>query len=139
MSEIIRFGVSIGERLLKRFDELSDEKGYTNRSEAIRDLIRDHIVEHEWEVENKETVGVVTTVYSHETRELSTKLTDLLHKHHHEIISTLHVHLDEHNCFEVSVIKGKASAIKEIANRLISTKGVFHGKLVIATSGKEFS
>ncbi len=139
MGEIVRFGVSIGEKLLKRFDELSDEKGYTNRSEAIRDLIRDHIVEHEWEVENRETVGVVTTVYDHATRELSTRLTDLQHKHHHEIISTLHVHLDEHNCLEVSVIKGKASAIKEIANRLISTKGVIHGKLVIATSGKELS
>ena len=139
MSDIIRFGVSIGERLLRRFDELSDEKGYTNRSEAIRDLIRDLIVEHEWEMENKETVGVVTTVHNHGTRELSTKLTDLQHKHHHEIISTMHIHLDEHNCLEVSVIKGKPSAIKDIANRLISTKGVIHGKLVIATSGKELS
>ena len=82
MSEITRFGVSINKRLLQKFDILSGEKGYSNRSEAIRDLIRDHLVEHEWEHENKETVGIVTTIYNHETRELSTKLTDLQHRHH---------------------------------------------------------
>lgn len=137
MGETVRFGVSIGRNLLKRFDELIAEKGYTNRSESIRDLIRDHIVVHEWEAENQETVGTVTLVYDHETRELTHVLTSLQHRYHPVITSALHIHLDEHNCLEVLVIKDRVKRIKEIADKLISVRGVKYGKLTMATSGKE--
>ena len=136
MTEIIRFGISIDERLLDRFDRLIDEKGYSNRSEAIRDLIRNALVEEEWSHENEETVGTVSLVYDHHTRDLADKLTEHQHSHHKEIISSLHVHLDAHHCLEVVVIKGKAKKIKRLAEELIGTKGVKHGKLMMSTTGK---
>jgi len=137
MSEITRFGVSIDDQLIKKFDALIARKGYTTRSEAIRDMIRDSLVEHEWESENRETVGTITLVYNHHTRELEHALTDLQHKSYHQIISALHVHLDSHNCLEVLVVKGKSHEIKKIADRLIGTRGVKHGKLTMTTTGKE--
>lgn len=139
MSDIIRFGVSLSEKLLKRFDKFIIEKGYTNRSEAIRDLIREKLVELEWEEGKNETVGTVTLVYDHETRELLDKLTHFQHQHLDLIISATHVHLDEHNCLEVLIVKGKANAIKCLANKLISTKGIKHGKLTATTTGKELA
>ena len=137
MSEITRFGVAMDDELLKKFDHLIRKKGYRNRSEAIRDLVRDNIVEQDWELGNKETVGTVTIVYSHSVHELTDILTELQHHFHTEIISCMHVHLDEHNCLEVLAVKGKPQRIKKIANALISTKGVKHGKLVMTTTGKE--
>lgn len=139
MGEVIRFGVSIDERLLKRFDRLTSRKGYANRSEAIRDLIRDHLVEEEWDKEDKETVGTISLVYNHKIRELTNILIDLQHHYCLEIISTMHIHLDEHNCLEVLIVKGKAKRIREIADKLISTKGVKYGRLTAATSGKELT
>lgn len=136
MKELARFGVSIGSELLEKFDELIESKGYVNRSEAIRDLIRDHLVEHEWE-EDAETMGAVTVVYNHHVRELSESLIALQHKYHSSIISSMHVHIDEHNCLEVVVIRGKGSKVKEVADKLISTKGVKHGKLTMTTTGKD--
>ena len=136
MAEITRFGISIDERLLHKFDALIDEKGYSNRSEAIRDLIRNALVEEEWARENQEMVGTVSLVYDHHTRDLSDKLTEHQHSHHKEIISALHVHLDAHHCLEVVVIKGKAKKIKKLAEELIGTKGVKHGKLMTSTTGK---
>ena len=137
MTEIIRFGISIDERLLDRFDRLIDEKGYSNRSEAIRDLIRNALVEEEWSNESEETVGTVSLVYDHHTRDLADKLTEHQHSHHKEIISSLHVHLDAHHCLEVVVIKGKAKKNKRLAEELIGTKGVKHGKLMMTTTGKD--
>ncbi len=134
---LVRFGVSLSPKLLKDFDKLIGKKGYTNRSEAIRDLIRDSLVQAEWEAGDKETVGTVTLLYNHHARELTHVLTDLQHRHHQSIVSTTHIHLDEHNCLEVLVVKGKARDIKKIADKLISTRGVKHGKLAIATTGKE--
>lgn len=131
-----RFGVSLEPSLLKNFDSLITKKGYANRSEAIRDLIRDSLVEEEWEIGDKETVGAITIVYSHDTRELTDTLTDLQHNFYTSIISSMHVHLDEHNCLEVIVAKGKGRNIKKIADRLIGTKGVKHGKLTLTTTGK---
>ena len=131
----MRFGVSISSGLLDKFDELIETKGYVNRSEAIRDLIRDYLVEHEWE-KDAETMGSVTLVYDHHVRELTESLTALQHEFHSSIISSMHVHVDEHNCLEVIVIRGKGSKVKEIADRLISTKGVKHGKLTMTTTGK---
>ncbi len=136
MSETIRFGISIDDRLLERFDDLIAEKGYSNRSEAIRDLIRNALVEQQWARDDEETVGTVTLVYDHHTRDLSDKLTEQQHSHHDAIISALHVHLDAHHCLEVVVVKGKAKEVRRLADELIGTKGVKHGKLVTSTSGK---
>ena len=137
MPEISRFGVSMYTKLLESFDKLMSQKGYTNRSEAIRDMIREQIVENEWKEENRETAGVITLVYSHELRELTDKLADLQHQDYNSIISTLHIHLDEHNCLEVLVVKGKNRNIKTISDRLIGTKGVKHGRLIMTTLGKD--
>lgn len=137
MSELIRFGVSIDSRLLFRFDQLIAEKGYANRSEAIRDLIRDELVEQLWEEEEEEAVGTITLVYNHEMRDLTEKLTDYQHQVHGAVISSLHVHMDEHNCLEVLVVKGKGGELKRVANRLIGTKGVKHGKMVTTTTGRD--
>src|SRR3989338_3523264 len=135
MAGVIRFGVSLNEKLLDGFDRLISKKGYTNRSEAIRDLIRDSLVKDEWEEDTRETVGTITLVYDHHTRELTHTLTDLQHQHHKSIISTTHIHLDQHNCLEVLVVKGKGGDIKAIADKVIGTKGVKHGKLSATTTG----
>jgi len=133
---ITRFGISLERALLKRFDSLIKEKGYANRSEAIRDLIRDSLVQGEWEAGDIETAGTITLVYSHDIKELSDLLTDLQHRYHQSIISTMHIHLDEHNCLEVIVVRGKGRDIKKISDRLVGTKGVKHGKLTVTTTGK---
>jgi CopG family nickel-responsive transcriptional regulator len=137
MSELIRFGVSMDGRLLARFDQLIAEKGYSNRSEAIRDLIRGELVEQSWEEDDEETVGTITLVYDHEMGDLTEKLIDYQHQVHGAVISSLHVHLDEHNCLEVLVVKGKGREIRKVAERLIGTRGVKHGKLVTSTTGRD--
>ena len=139
MEEIVRFGVSMEKNLLESFDEIILKKGYTNRSEALRDLVRDHLVEEELKVEKKEMIGIITIVYNHHTRGLSDTLTDLQHQFHGLIISTMHLHLDEDNCLEVLVVKGMVDKIKTVADKLISTHGVKHGKLTMTTTGKELS
>jgi CopG family transcriptional regulator, nickel-responsive regulator len=137
MVTTVRFGVSIDESLLRQFDELIQDKGYQNRSEAVRDLMRDALVERQWTREEEETVGTVTLVYDHHTRDLADKLTEHQHSHHHAIISVLHVHLDAHNCLEVAVVRGTAREVRRLADELIGTKGVKHGKLVTTTTGKD--
>jgi CopG family nickel-responsive transcriptional regulator len=137
MSELTRFGISIDDRLLRRFDDLIAEKGYVNRSEAIRDLIRNALVEESWAKEDEETVGTVTLVYDHHTRDLADKLTEQQHSHHDAIVSALHVHLDAHHCLEVVVVRGMAREVKRLADELIGTKGVKHGKLVTSTTGHD--
>jgi len=136
---LTRCGISLEENLLKQFDQLISRKGYSNRSEAIRDLIRDSLVKQEWEEGNREIVGAITLVYSHDTRELTDTLTDMQHHFHHSTVSSMHVHLDEHNCLEVLVVRGKGNEIKKIADRLIGTKGVKHGKLVVTSTGKRLT
>jgi CopG family nickel-responsive transcriptional regulator len=136
MPAITRFGVSIEERLLKNFDRLIAEKGYQNRSEAIRDLIRDSFVQEEWKEGTKEMVGTIAIVYSHHTRELSRTLTDMQHRFYKTILSTLHIHLDEDHCLEVLVVRGKGEELKKIGDRLIGTKGVKHGKLSLTSTGQ---
>lgn len=139
MEEIVRFGVSMEKNLLAGFDDLISRKGYTNRSEALRDLVRDHLVEEEWKVEKKEMIGTITIVYNHHTWGLSDTLIDLQHHFHNLIISTMHLHMDEDNCLEILVVKGMVDKIKTIADKLISTRGVKHGKLTMTTTGKELS
>ena len=135
--KITRFGVSVPDELLQKFDRIIEEKGYVNRSEAIRDMMRDFIVRHEWEVGNEEVAGTITMVYNHDKADVVKELLDLQHDYLEEIVSSIHVHMDEHNCLEVVIVKGKASRIKEIADRLLSLKGVKHGKLVMTGTGKE--
>ncbi len=135
---IKRFGVSLEEDLLNQFDGLIAADGYGNRSEAIRDLIRNALVQKEWSDEGAETAGAVILVYDHHRYELAQKVTDVQHEHYSNIISTLHVHLDHHNCLEVVLLKGAAGAIKKIADSLISTRGVKHGRFVGMTTGKDF-
>jgi len=139
VEEIVRFGVSMEKNLLADFDGLISRKGYTNRSEALRDLVRDHLVEEEWKVEKKEMIGTITIVYNHHTWGLSGTLIELQHHFHNLIISTMHLHMDENNCLEVLVVKGMVDKIKSIADKLISTRGVKHGKLTMTTTGKELS
>ncbi len=139
MSDVIRFGVSLSKKLLEDFDRLIAKKGYASRSEAIRDLIRENLVELEWKGGAEETVGTITLVYDHETRELGDKLTHLQHQYLGLVISTTHIHLDKHNCLEVLIVRGKGKDIKNIANKLISIKGVKHGKLITTTTGKKLT
>ena len=137
MPEVVRFSISTDERLLERFDALSAEKGYVNRSEAIRDLIRNALVEEQWSLGEAEAVGTVTLVYDHHFSDLGDKLTEHQHTHHEAVVSTLHIHLDAHNCLEVVVLRGKASEIRHMADGLIGTKGVKHGKFVATTTGND--
>jgi len=136
MGEVTRFGVSLDEKLLRQFDRLIVRKGYANRSEALRDLIRESLVRDQWELGTEEAVGTITLVYDHDTRDLADKLTDLQHAHYESIVSTLHVHLDPHHCLEVLVLRGTAGTLKEIANRLIGTRGVKHGTFSATTEGR---
>ena len=139
MGELSRIGVAIDSDLLEKFDHLIGQRGYTNRSEAFRDLIRDELVEKAWESPESQVVGTVTLVYDHHVRLLSEKLTDLQHDHHKQILSTLHVHLDHDNCLEVLVVRGRAGEVRRIADALVSTKGVKHGRLTITSSGAELA
>ncbi|MDD5759505.1 MAG: nickel-responsive transcriptional regulator NikR [Desulfobulbaceae bacterium] len=136
MSDIVRFGITITDDLLSRFDDLIAQKGYVNRSEAIRDLIRNSLVDNDLTNDDEEAIGTISMVYDHHTRDLADKLTEHQHSHHKEIISALHVHLDHHHCLEVVVANGRASAIKKLADELIGTKGVKHGKLMMTTTSK---
>ncbi len=137
VGQTVRFGISLDEKLLQSFDQLIEQKSYMNRSEAIRDLIRASLVEERCGAEEQEAVGTVTLVYNHHVRDLADKLTDHQHAHHDQIVSALHVHLDAHNCLEVLVIRGTVLVVKQIANELISVKGVKHGKLVLTTTGED--
>jgi CopG family transcriptional regulator, nickel-responsive regulator len=130
-AELERVGVAIDADLLRKFDKLIDRRGYKNRSEAVRDLIRAELIAAQSAEPETEVVGTVTLLYDHHVRMLSEKLTDLQHDFHHEILSTLHVHLDHHNCLEVVVVQGKAAQVRKVADFLISTKGVKHGRLVV--------
>ncbi len=137
MSELARFSVAMDESLLRRFDDLVERRGTaTNRSEAVRDLVRDALVESEWEDSVEEIVGTVTMVFDHHASDLSEKLDALQHAHFDRIISTMHVHLDAHNCLEVLVVRGTSTQVRTIADGLLGTKGVKHGKLVLTTTGR---
>jgi CopG family nickel-responsive transcriptional regulator len=131
-----RFSVSLEGELLKAFDRYIDQMGYTTRSEAVRDLIREKLVAREWQDPRTEGVGVVTLVYDHHRRDLPERLTELQHRFFKEIVSTTHIHLDRHNCLEVIIVRGQAKTLQNIADLLISTKGVKHGRLLATTTGK---
>ena len=136
MEKVVRFSTTIAPKLLEQFDKILEEKGYANRSEGIRDLIRNFIVASEWEGGDGEAVGSLTLLYDHDVRGVSDKLVELQHSHHANILSSMHVHLDEHNCLEVLVIKGRAGEIQRISDALIAARGVKHGELVMTSTGK---
>jgi len=136
VGDLVRFGVSIEKGLLAKFDKHIRGKNYPTRSKAIGDLIRESLVKKEWK-EGREVVGAITLVYNHHKRELVNRLTDVQHRFHQLIISSQHVHLDRDNCVEIVVAKGKPKDVEELAYRLKSTKGVKHGSLSMATTGKE--
>ena len=134
---VVRFTVSVPQTLAKQLDRMTREKGYDNRSLAVADMIRDQLVEHRQNYGDRDIAGTITLVYDHHKQHVQATLTDIQHEHHGVIISTLHVHLDHDNCLEVLAVRGKAGAIKKIADELIAAKGVKHGKLTVTTSGKD--
>ncbi len=139
MGETIRFGVSLDTSLLEKFDKLCEERCYKTRSEAIRDLIRKELVQMEWEDHNQEVTGTLTMVYNHHQSDLAQQMTEIQHQALDLVITSLHVHIDEHNCMEVLVLRGPARDVRSIAERLTATRGVKHGKLSLSTTGKGIS
>ena len=136
MGKTIRFGVSLNSDLLEKFDDLCEEKSYPNRSEAIRDLIRGVLVERQQQLGESEIAAVLTLVYDHHVSDLSQRLVEIQHDEHDVILTSVHVHLDHHNCLEVLILKGAGDAIKRLADKLVATKGVKHGKLTLTTTGQ---
>lgn len=136
MSDLARVGVAIDADLLEKFDEQIGRRGYANRSEAVRDLIRDSLIRENVSTPDAEVVGTLTLVYDHHVRQLADRLNEFQHDHHKEIISTLHVHLDHHNCLEVIVLRGQCANVQRIADGLISLKGISHGQLALSAAGK---
>jgi len=134
MSDLARIGVAIEADLLDEFDKLIAARGYASRSEAFRDLIRAELNSVETTQPDSRVVGTLTLLYDHHVRMLSEKLTEMQHEHHDAIVSTLHVHLDHHNCLEVLVLRGKSSDVQGIANRLIAAKGVKQGRLTLSAA-----
>ncbi|HEC63013.1 MAG TPA: nickel-responsive transcriptional regulator NikR [Candidatus Acetothermia bacterium] len=134
MARIVRFGVSMDEDLLTRFDALIAERGYRNRSEAIRDLIRESLARREWE-RGAEVVGVVVLVYNHHQRELTDRLVDLQHRHQRLVLATMHIHLDEENCLELLAVRGSGAEVQRLADQLGSLRGVKQSRLAVTVAG----
>ena len=136
-TSVTRFSVSIPPRLLSDFDRMVGDKGYDNRSTAVADMMRAQLVEHREKAGQGEIAGTITLVYDHHTQHVQESLTSIQHDHHDLIISTMHVHLDHHNCLEVLVVRGSAARIRRIADELIAARGVKHGKLTVTSTGKD--
>jgi CopG family nickel-responsive transcriptional regulator len=130
-----RFGVSMDEELLERLDSIVENRRYPNRSEAIRDLVRAALVEEEWGMAQEDIIGVLVIVFDHHQRELSSRLLEKEHGSDVDILATLHLHLDHHNCLEAKVIRGNTAQVRAVADELISMKGVKFGRLIPATAG----
>lgn len=135
MGELARIGVSLEAELLQQFDEVISQKGYGNRSEAIRDLIRDRLVEVQID-QNKTVVGTLTILYDHHRPNLTEKLIEAQHQLGGKVLSSMHVHLDHHNCLEVVVVKGHSRDVRDFANGILSLRGVNHGQLVVTSTGE---
>ena len=137
MEKTIRFSISLESELSRKFDSWMKKNSYKNRSEAVRDLIRDKLVEEEWKDDSKEVVAVLSLVYSHDSPELPRVLTGIQHQHHSLVISSTHIHLDKHNCLEVIIMKGQVGVIKKVASELLSLRRVKHGRLMMTTTGAD--
>ena len=136
MSDLERFSVTVPRELAAAFDRRNKRKGYGNRSEAIRDLIRDALVKEEWANPRTQVAATMTLVYDHHTRALTDKITEVQHDSGELIVSALHVHLDHDNCLEVIVMRGAAREVQALADTLSSIRGVKHAQLTLATEGK---
>ena len=136
MGDLARIGVSLEQNLLNWFDDAIAKRNYTNRSEAIRDLIRDNMVAEEID-QNKVVVGTLTVVYDHHRRNLTEKLIEAQHRAGGNVLATTHVHLDHHNCLEVVIMKGRGGDLKDLADGILSLRGVKHGQLVVTSTGKD--
>lgn len=137
MSSLQRFGVSMDASLVGAFDEQIQQAGYANRSEAIRDLVRDYLVRQQWQMPDATVVGTITLVYDHHTADIEHHLTHIQHEYTANICCSTHVHLDQHNCIEVIVVRGPGATVKAIAEQLIASRGVKHGQLACTTTGAE--
>jgi len=135
MGDLVRTGLSLEQDLLARFDQAISRKHYQNRSEAIRDLIRDYLVAEEVD-KNVDVVGTLTLVYDHHRPNLTEKLVEAQHRAGGKVLAATHVHLDHHNCLEVIIMKGRGGDLKDLANGILSLRGVKHGQLVITSTGK---
>ncbi|MDP8254361.1 MAG: nickel-responsive transcriptional regulator NikR [Candidatus Alcyoniella australis] len=133
---IERIGITFPPGLLKSFDRHIKAKGYRTRSKAINDLVREELTRQEWESGSGEVIGVVTLVYDHHVHGLSDLLTDIQHENYQLIVSTTHIHIDPHNCLEILIMRGSAKKIRPMAEKLISCRGVLHGKTIFTTTGK---
>ncbi len=135
MSSLVRTGISLDRELLSRFDRAIARKGYGSRSEAIRDLVREHSVEADV-ASNKVIVGTLTVLYDHHQPRLSERLIEAQHHYHGKVLATTHVHLDARNCLEVVIVKGRSAEVQHFADHILSLRGLKHGKLVMTTTGK---
>jgi CopG family transcriptional regulator, nickel-responsive regulator len=131
MGVLSRIGIALDSDLLKRFDRSITKRGYTNRSEAFRDLIRDRLVAERTATPNAPVVGTITLIYDHHAHGVTEKLTELQHAQHELVVSTSHAHLDHDSCLEVLIVRGRATEVEGLAGRLIGLKGVQHGRLVM--------
>jgi CopG family nickel-responsive transcriptional regulator len=138
MSSLVRFSLSLEKALLDRLETLAGKRGYENRSEFVRDMIRDRLVDQEWR-ESGEVVGTITLVYDHHRRELSNRLTSLQHHHHDMIKATTHVHLDDDLCAEMIIARGAAGEISGLADELRRQKGVLHAALSLSSTGRNLA
>lgn len=131
-SRLTRFGVSMSEELLQEFDQFINEKGYNNRSEAVRDLVRDVIVQHEWTKDDQVVAGSILIFYDHHQKNLVNEIIDIQHNYHDHILGTSHYHIDHHNCLEIIIVKGQAGLLKKLSNSLTILKGVKYCKLTVS-------
>lgn len=136
MAGVARIGISISEKLLKEFDDLIGRRGYSTRSEAFRDMVRNELVNEISASTDTEICGTVTLIYDHHASRISERLTQLQHDHHGVIVSAVHVHLDHDNCMEAILVRGLSSRVRELANNLIAIKGVKHGRFTLTASGR---
>lgn len=138
MPGVVRLSFSIEQPLMERLEQLVQEGDYANRSEFIRDMIRERLVAKQWE-HNEEVVGTITLVFNHHTRGLTDRLTDTQHHHHDVILASTHIHLDEDVCAEIVVVKGRANQIEHLAGELKQQKGVLHSTLSVSSTGKQLA
>jgi len=137
MSGVVRLSISLEPPLLDQLERLVEHSRYTNRSEFVRDLIRQRLVEQEWADKREEVVGTITMVYDHHARQVTDRLTDIQHDHHANILATTHVHLSHDLCAEMIMLRGNAARVREIADRLRQQRGVLHADLTMSTTGKQ--
>jgi len=133
-----RFSISMNADLLRQLDAMARSKGYASRSQAVADMVRAQLVEHLAESGSQEIAGTLTLVYDHHRRGIQAALTEAQHDHNRLVVAVLHVHLNHNHCMEVLALRGQAGAVKEVADRLLTIKGVKHGKLTVTTTGREF-